>query len=166
MSDSIRGPGPPNTPCKCSGFVRKRRCYPCPHCPVWTHRAHAHCSAPPGDCRGQAHFLALREAEEGRLASVGGLRPQPPEFGGPRCPACLHLFRDRFHLPSGQPPLPLNDQSLPRLCCPETGGWTHASKDRKFRLRVHYSNPDRVMLPGPPADLLPTSYLHRAWPTP
>ena len=45
-------PGPPNIPCKCSGFVRNRRCYPCSHCPVWTHRANAHCSAPPGDWRG------------------------------------------------------------------------------------------------------------------
>ena len=32
--------------------------------------------------------------------------------------------------------------------------------------RVHCSNPDPVMLPGPAADLLPTSYLHRALPTP
>jgi hypothetical protein len=96
-------PGPPNTPCRCLGFVRKRRCCPCSRCPVWTHRAHAHCSAPPGGCRGQAHFLALPDGRwaEGRRASVGGVRPEPPKFRGPRCPGCPYLFRDRSHLPSG-----------------------------------------------------------------
>jgi hypothetical protein len=155
---------PLNTPCKCLGFVRKRRCCPCSDCPVWI--AHAHCSAPPKGYRGQAHFLAVDEAAGGRLASVGGVRLQPLEFEGPHCPGCPDLFRDQSHLPSGQPPPRLKDQSLSLLCCPETAGWTLASKDRKFRRWVHCSSPDRVTLLGPAADWLPTSYLHRAWPMP
>jgi hypothetical protein len=158
-------PGPPNTPCRCSGFVRKRRCYPCSHCPAWTRRAQAHCSAPLGGW-GQAHFLAFPEAAAGRLASVGDVRPEPPKFRGPRCPGRPHLFRDRSRLPSGQPPRPLNDQSLSRQCCPENGEWTHASKNRKFRQWAHRKNQGDVTLPGPADDLLPTSSLRQARPTP
>ena len=42
-------PGPPNTPCKCSGFVRKHRRYPCSHCPVW--RLKRWCRANAGEFR-------------------------------------------------------------------------------------------------------------------